>query len=251
MKIEKLPKKLSAEPLIDAVCEVRFISSPPASDILTGLLFKELGGGASVQLQRLPASQIPPEIRNSDPNLKSTPLTRLIWGNIALGISDSSLAVSVIGKYPGWEQFKPKIIQIITTAIQSGILSSIERYSIKYVDIIPNPSNSTTGGLDIEIKVGNYNIDKEVAQIRIEIPDTPFLHIIQTITKAEATLASGEKKSGSLVDVDTISIDTHSDPAIFMTSLPDNLQDAHMRNKRIFFECLTPETLESLGPQYD
>ena len=251
MKIERLPKKLSAEPLIDAVCEIRFTPSAPASNILTGLLFKELGGAENVRLEALPASQIPPEIRNSDPAFRSTPLMRLVWGNISVGISDSSIVISVIGKYPGWENFKPKILQVAQATVNSGILSTIDRYSIKYVDIIQITQPSPTGGLDLNIRVGNYQIANEVALVRIEVPDTPFLHIIQTITQAEAALASGEKRSGSLVDVDTISISTPANPAEFLDSLPNNLEDAHKKNKRIFFECLTEETLNALGPEYE
>lgn len=251
MKIDKLPVKLSAEPLVDAVCEIRFTSIAPASSILPGLLFKELGGGKSLTLEPLPASQIPTEMRQADPMLRVAPLMRLLWENFSIGIGESTVSVSISGSYPGWSMFKPAITRVMSSAIRSGIIQSVDRYSIKYVDIMPSGLGQSVGGLDLSLRIGAYQLTNEVAHVRVEVPDGSYIHIIQAITKAEAKLQNQEKRSGSLIDVDTISTGFDPAPETFLSNLSAYLDDAHARNKRIFFECLAEETLQNLGPIYE
>lgn len=250
MKIDRLPIRLNAEPLVDALCEMRFQAAIPASGILPGVLFTQLGSD-NLKLEALPASQIPAAVRHRDPMLNAAPLVRLLWGNFAIGIGEAAVAVSVIGKYPGWSDFKPAIIKVIGAVIGSGIVQRIDRYSVKYTDVIPLGSKQPVGGLDLKVSVGNHAVSSEAAQISVEILDDPYVHIVQAITNAEAVLPNGEKRSGSLVDVDSISTSIASDPHEFLKDLPQNLDQLHQKNKRIFFECLTQETLESLGPIYE
>lgn len=251
MKIEKLPTKLSTEPLVDALCEMRFTPTTPASSILPGLLFKELGGGQNFRVSALPASQIPPEVRQVDPMLQFAPLMRLLGQGFAIGIGDSVVTVSIHGKYPGWSEFKPAIMKVFEATIGSGIVNNINRYSLKYVDVIPFDFNQPKGGLDLNLSVGLHYLKTEAAHIRMEVLDNPYIHIIQAITNAEAVLTTGEKRGGSLIDVDTISMEFDSTLDGFVNNLPKNLDEAHSKNKREFFECLTEETLKNLGPVYE
>ena len=78
MKIDRLPIRLGAEPLLEAVCEMRFASSFPASNILPGLLLQGLQAeGNQISMQRLPASNLPKEMREIDPALRDAPLIGL------------------------------------------------------------------------------------------------------------------------------------------------------------------------------
>jgi len=251
MKVEKLPTKLTAEPLIDALCEMRFSAAVAASNILPGLLYKELGGGANVRLETLPASQIPPELRQADPMLQATPLMRLFWEGFVIGVGDSSVTVSIYGKYPGWPKFKSAIMKVMDATIRSGIVTKIQRYSIKYIDVIEFGAGRPAGGLDLSLSIGAHKLQGEVAHIRVEVHDSPYIHIIQAITTAEAALVGGERRRGSLIDIDTISTDPDSVPDGFMKSLAENLDIIHTKNKRVFFECLTEQTLQDLGPIYE
>lgn len=70
------PDKLTKEPLIDAVFELRFSSASPAANFLPGFLFAKLEP-KEWNIEQLGAAQIPPHIRASDPNLKFQPLQKI------------------------------------------------------------------------------------------------------------------------------------------------------------------------------
>ncbi len=64
----KLPKRLKRNPILEAIAEVRFLSSVP-NDAVIGLVF------SSVQdifgkPENLPILQLPAALREADPNLK-------------------------------------------------------------------------------------------------------------------------------------------------------------------------------------
>ena len=69
MPTRSLPTNLKKDPLVDAVFEIRFSSSIPASSVVPGILFSKLKGQA--QIERLPASDIPSQLRMLNPALQS------------------------------------------------------------------------------------------------------------------------------------------------------------------------------------
>ena len=74
--LTKLPLKLGKEPLIEALFEMRFKATAPVSNILPGLLFTKFKG--EKKIEKLPAAQLPEELRKVDPSLHYAPLLRFI-----------------------------------------------------------------------------------------------------------------------------------------------------------------------------
>lgn len=252
MKIDRLPIRLGAEPLLEAVCEMRFVSSFPASNILPGLLLQGLRAeGSQISMQRLPASNLPKEMREIDPALRDAPLIGLKWGGRNILIGDSMISVSCGKNYPGWSAFRADIEKVFRIATGSQIIQSITRFSLKYVDLIPGGNLETAGGLDISVKLGELSLDRQNTVIRMEVVDPPFLHVVNAMTSADAVQDGSAPVRGSLIDVDTLHLSPQASVQEFMDRLVHNLDDAHARNKRMFFECLTQETLDRLEPSYD
>ena len=249
MKIERLPTRLGAEPLLEAVCEMRFASSLPAANILPGLLFQGLQTDAiQISMLSLPASEVPKEMRAVNPALRDAPLIALKWGGRVISIGDSLISVSVTNKYPGWQTFRADIEKVFQIAATSQIIESITRYSLKYVDVIPNGNLQLAGGFDISLKLGELTIDRQNTSIRMEVVDPPFIHVVNALTAADAVRDGSAPIRGSLIDVDTIHLSPETSVQAFMARLTESLDDAHARNKRMFFECLTKETLAQLEP---
>ncbi len=248
----KLPSKLGKEPLVDVIFELRFMASIAASDILPGALFSKLGGSSELKVQRLPASQLPEVLRKSDPLLRYAPLLNMEWGDFNLLIGDGSIAIGCKLPYPGWSSFKPAIIKVVTAVIEIGIVQGVERYSLKYVDLVPaHELEAQVKALNWGIRMGKHQLREEVAALRIEISREEFLHIINVQTGAVASLADGRMLVGLALDVDTILSVSAGEPADVLADLPDRLDALHMANKSVFFECLTPETIQSLEPSYE
>lgn len=252
MKFDRLPTRLGAEPLLEAVCEMRFQSSYPASNILPGLLLHGLRtDGVDIPMQVLPASNVPKEMRAVDPALRDAPLIALNWGDRTISIGDSLISVSSAKRYPGWKVFRADIERVFQIAAASQIIQSISRFSLKYVDVIPGGDTYPAGGLDIDLKLGELRLVRQNTAIRMEVQDPPFLHVVSTITAADAMREGAAPVRGSLIDVDTLHLAPEPDVQPFMARLSESLDDAHFRNKRMFFECLTQDTLDRLEPTYD
>lgn len=133
-----LPITLEREPLVDAVFEVRLNDVPPLADILPGFLLHELGKGTTVS--RLPAAEIPYPMRREDINLQFAPIQRVETGRFSILVGDRNAIVSCKLPYPKWPNFKPVILDVMARLARVGLEGSIERYSVKYVNLIQAPT---------------------------------------------------------------------------------------------------------------
>lgn len=245
-----LPKKLKKEPLIDAVFELRFSSQVPASIVLPGLLFEKLEGGKSIR--SLPVSQLPKPLRDSDPNLKFAPLSRIEWGNFFVSVSDSSVAISSKYPYSGWNLFKPAITRVVQIVAESNIIDTIERYSMKYVDMLQSlDAKQKVSMINCGLSIAGHSLEKEPFQLRIEIPRDGFINAVQVASSAQAELHDGTKMEGLIIDVDSFPPPGGFSTAVLLENFSEKLEAIHQTNKAMFFDCLTPEAITSLEPEYE
>lgn len=253
MESMKLPTKLGKEPLIDAVFELRFTSNAAASDILPGALFALLSqDGQSVSVEKLALSQIPEGVRRADPNLQYAPVVKLNWQRYSLLISDGSIGVGCTMPYPGWIAFRGAISKVAEALVKVGIVNSLDRYSIKYVDIVPFPNiEEQVQGLNLQLRVGHHELKSEIASIRIEVPRDNFLHLVSIQTGALVEMNGLPRIEGVVVDVDSICRVPDLQLRKFIDEMEIRLEEVHKANKIMFFECLTPNTVTSLEPNYD
>lgn len=245
-----LPKKLNKEPLIDAVFEVRFTTAMPASVILPGYLFDKLNGTKSIEA--LPISQLPKLMRDADPSLRFAPLSRLNWDQFLINIGDFSVSISCKYPYPGWGAFKPAIIQVITFLVEIGIVETVERYSMKYVDLIPSSDiQQQVSMINLGVTIAGHKLEKEPFQLRMEIPRDGFINIVQVTSSATVALYNKTTKEGLAVDVDTIVNQNAVSMQTLLEGFSDKLEAIHQTNKAMFFDCITPSTIALLEPVYE
>jgi uncharacterized protein (TIGR04255 family) len=251
MENRKLPTKLGKEPLVDVVFEVRMKSKVPLSTLLPGVLLGTLLKGSSPTVVRLPAAHIPDEIRVKDEQLRYTPLLAIEWGSFRLLIGDESIIVACSLPYPGWAKFKSAILDAVRTVLGTGLVERIERYSVKYVDLISLPSLvEQIKALNWDVRLGGHKLSAEVATLRVEVARDGFTQLIGVQTGAVVAFKQGGTSSGVLIDVDTICKVDSGDVAAFDQSLSDGLESMHASNKEIFFECLSNEMIRHLEPTY-
>lgn len=250
-----LPKKLKKEPLVDALFEVRFLPTIPAvPSLLPGLLLTTLQAlwKESLQVERLQTSDIPSQMRNADPFLKYQPLLKLSGERFMLLVGDWSLTVGCKLPYAGWSEFKLKIIEVMDVLKGSTLVKELERYSMKYVDIVDGRTLAEqVGRANMEIRIGSHTLAAEPFTVRLEIKQGEFTNLLHVAGQAQVTLPGGTVRSGLLIDVDTVALHRTADFAQFTAELPDRLERIHTENKTRVFECLTPETIEYLEPVYD
>lgn len=245
-----LPNKLNKEPLIDAVFEVRFSSEVPASVIMPGYFFNKLEGNKNIE--SLPVAQLPKPVRDADPNLRYAPLSRIDWSDFFISISDYSVSISCKHPYCGWKLFKPAIIVLIGILEESNIVSKVERYSMKYIDLIPSQDiQQKVAMINFDVSIAEHRLEKEQFHLRIEIPRTDFVHAVQMISTAQVVLHNGIKLEGLIIDIDTFVPQYDASVQSLREDLPNRLEAIHLANKTMFFNCLTPQALKQLEPIYD
>lgn len=251
MNDNPLPKKLKKEPLVDAIFEVRFSSGTVASNVIPGFFFAKLQPKEWV-VDPLPIADVPGKVRSLDPNLRYQPLMRIHWDDFFILVGDNTLGVACKMPYPGWAEFSERIAVIIGLLIDSKIVKTIDRYSLKYVDVIEDDTLAKQiQKINIDIRLGSHAVREDKFTIRIEIPYDIFINVLQIAVPATATMPEGQKRVGALVSIDTQCKYQNSDLAKFNAELRSRLDTIHIVNKKMFFDCLTRETIDYLEPIYE
>lgn len=252
MVMTKLPKALNHEPLIDAVFEVRFKDDLGSSlaDILPGYLFHGLEPKPA--LQRLPSADLPFPVRQANIGMKYAPIIRLDWDKYFISIGDNSLAVSCKLPYPKWPNFKQTILDIVSRVAKSGISSAVDRFSLKYVNVIEGTSiGQQLSKINMKICLGSINVLSDPVNLQVHITSDNIIHIISVMAGAEVSLLNNKKLSGIIVDVDSIYNVISNEFKINSPDFETILDKIRFDNKSLFFECLKSETIDEMGPEYE
>jgi uncharacterized protein (TIGR04255 family) len=252
MSTIRLPSKLAKEPLIDVIFELRFSSHRTGvSALITGQLFTHLTGLGNIE--PLPIAHLPQQIRDTDPMLQFSALSRIVWGRYVILIGDRSIGVGCLMPYPGWAAFKIAIKTVIDLLYRADLINSIDRHSIKYVDFFETGENNALAlsHFNVDLSIGKHVVKAENTVMRVEIPRGQFLHAVQLISTAHIQESSGGVRTGAILDVDTHMTTPNNGVALFVTELPTLLEKIHLANKQMFFECLSEAGLSNLEPQYE
>jgi uncharacterized protein (TIGR04255 family) len=241
-----VPTRLKKEPLIEAIWEIRFSNAATAvSELLPGILYRSWGAPRVV---RLPTADIPSPIIEADPNLRYVPKIRLESENRAVQIGDRAISLSQRRPYSGWSAFSEDIRQLWAVVRNTGLLPQLERFSLKYIDLISLPEPKGLACLNLKVELGEHEVSNRPVQLRAEIEQGEFAHIIHIASPAEVTLPGLLcPLKGVLVDIDTVVALGGADS---WDRLDHELDAAHAAGKVLFFGLLTADTLAYLEPEY-
>jgi uncharacterized protein (TIGR04255 family) len=246
-----LPSRLKKEPLIDAIFEIRVKNEAPLSSLLPGVLRNELVGGQAIVPERTPAASIPDQFRNSDPQLVYAALLTMQWDKYKILIGDRMVAIACLLPYPGWVEFRQAIQSVMTVLKKAGLVAEVERYSLKYVDLIPGETLADqVKALDWHVNIGGHVVAEEVATLRSEFRIDEYQTIISVQTGAVVNFHGKGTAGGLILDVDSIYNRASMRMEEFMASIADRIDAIHASNKRVFFKCLSAEALKALEPDY-
>lgn len=253
MNVDRLPTKLSKEPLLDVVFECRFLSDSESSvtHILPSLFITE-SEYKSAKVVKLSNSDIPEEVRNRDLNLRYLPLVKVELENYDYFVGDNSYSISCKLPYKGWKNFKEEILSSLQTLEASGVTKHIESYHMKYVDFLKAESIEEQFKLvDISVKIRKVELYNQVYNLALRLDKPDCTNIIKVILGAEATIDGKEGHvRGIAIDIDTIKqvegnfVDIKHDTS-------QSLELMHEEGKKEFFKILTSEALSDLEPKYE
>lgn len=245
--MQDLPVRLEREPLVDALFEVRVNSSSSLADVIPGFLVHDLGGDA--RITRLPAADLPFPVRKQDLNLQNAPLLRVEWGNFLISVGDRNVVISCKMPYPKWPNFKAMILDILGRIAKLNPEGSVERYSLKYVNVIPatNYANQI-GKVRMAVTLGDLQVCDQHVSLQVHEKTADAIHIYNIVTGAQARTSGGKETAGILVDID--SIRNFNAPSLkeLASNIEEDLEALRQENKLKFFSCLTESTIKEMGP---
>lgn len=247
--MQPLPKTLDREPLVDALFEVRLVEISAIADILPGFLFGDFG--PSTKIGRLPVAELPRDLRANDPNLQFAPIVRIELDHYIISVGDRSVLINCKLPYPKWVKFKEFILDILRRIATIGIAVKVERYSLKFVNLIQAPTLAEqVSKINMSISLGDVTVKNNHANIQVHYNENDIVHILSAIIGAQSRLADGRLVFGAVVDVDSIRNVDAMDFATFANGFEPGLEELRQANKRKFFGCLTQKTIDEMGPQY-
>ncbi len=240
-----LPQKLARPPIVEAAFELRFEPrKQSAADLLVGLLYSSPSLKSYQQrVHALPAASMPRPIRDNDPRLRYLASHQLSGDGEHVLIGDRVLGLSKT-KYRGWGELKESIKALMQAARGTELLGSLERYSLKALNILPVEPSGALGSLNAKFEIANGPAPEQGFQFRTEFVSGEFTTIVEIAASANLTI-EGQVKSGMLISVDTV---RSKGAEGIWDDMERRLEELHRELKHQFFELLTPATVKALGP---
>jgi len=244
----KIPVRLKKEPLLEAVWEIRFSGTKPSvADLMPGMLFRTLSGKYR-NIVRLPIADIPATIVEHDPNLRYAPKIRLENDNQVVQIGEHVISLNCRRPYSGWTQFSADIRELAKAVQDTGLIERLERFSLRYIDLIELAQPIGLDCLNLTLKLGEYEINTRPVELRTKIEEGDLIHIVQITSPAEVVIPKeGGRLKGVLLDIDTIRLLAEEGS---WYDINEYLDDVHMACKKMFFSLLKPEAIDKLEPEY-
>lgn len=246
-KATKIPKKISPCPIIEAVVELRFKpTSGTPKEAIPGILYNKLIGTDFSEFNKLPVTEIPEFVRESDPNLKYAALYASQHKNIPslrfqFGPRSCSLVSGI--DYTGWDVLYRELSKMVEDIHSLKFVKEIERIGLRYISFFKDENifKNTHASCDL---AGNSMLESATT-LRSEFKLDSFFCALQMSNTAH--LSDG--KSGSLIDIDvfkTFPEETDLQIEPFLGAI----KDAHDLEKMVFFSLLKEEYLRKLNPEY-
>ena len=246
---KRIPKRLRIEPLLEAVCELRFDGDPAAGGALPGILFEKLkAAGRTAAIESSPLASVPLAVRNTQEAWRYAPTSVLRYDNYAVLTGDRVAALSVTRPYPGWTKYQQQISKLVGWLRDSNMVSTPEQWTLKYLDLFECGPEEIFKKLRAQIRVGKWRPEPGELRLQMKVQQSVFDGVVQIMNPGRVTVA-GQLKQGLVTDVQ---VTWKNQPGgDFWRDLSAMLDQARAACHELFFGLLTEETLKAHGPIYE
>ncbi len=246
----KLPVSIDPCPIIDATLEIRFQTAVPGP-ALPGLVYDKLKAGFP-RVSQIPTIPFSEEVAKGNPALRYQAQARLEAENFAALVGPNVFAVGVLGRYSKWAQVSKGYLDAIKGFMDAMPSITLERFGLRYTNLFPG---NILSKLNLGISIVDRPVTGEDTVLRATILAHPFKIQIQIVTDAtikpgDARLAIDPDVPGTLVILDCYKDQLALEPS-FLSKIQENLEEAHSKEKQLFFEMLKEELLNTLNPKYE
>lgn len=238
----KRPTKITPDPIIDAVVELRYESAFPP-DVILGMIFAQVKSKYS-DFQKLPITTIPEDIRNSDPGLLFNPHYQAELAPFKFNVGPRVISLSNTGSYTGWkEKYFPELKELLQHVKNAGIVKRFSRLGVRYIDFF---EMDIYGKINLAIYLNDKPLESLQSVFSAIFKNDEFLTRVQVVNNAVVNV-NGTEKTGSIVDTDT-----YFEPqgGFDFDGLNELIDKCHEGSVNFFFNLLKKEFLETLNPEY-
>ena len=236
-----LPRLLKQDAIVESLLELRFDHNQVGEVVLGRLA--AAAAWHDYHSQRLPFSDLPPSIRDSDANLRHQPLLQFqnSNGTEVVKIGPRVISLHRLSGYPGWAKFRERQIVMIDTLVEIVPDCQITRMGLRYINAL-SPSHGFSSFWDMNLTVqvdGERPAETMAAYYRY--PSGSNCEVQVSI--AHPTYVNGPLIPGSVAMVD---VDVYTPQPVGSVSKDTILQwldDAHTSEKQAFFKLWPSDKL--------
>lgn len=239
----KRPTKITPDPIIDAVVELRYESDVPPDAIL-GMLFAQIKSKYA-DFKQLPIATIPEEIRKNDPGLRFNPYYQAESGLFKLNVGPRVISLSNTGQYVGWKnEYFPELKELLKSVETAGIVKHFSRLGVRYIDFF---ESDVYENINLSITLNESPLESIQTTLSAIFQNKGgFLTKTQVLNNVTANVQEKEK-IGSIIDTDTYYVPQDMFGFDELNGLIDR---CHEESVTFFFSLLKPEFLATLNPEY-
>jgi uncharacterized protein (TIGR04255 family) len=246
----RLPVSIEPCPIIDATLELRFKTTVPGP-AMPGLVYEKLKTQFPKisQVQTVPFNEAAAKL---NPALRYQSHARLDSENFAVLVGPNVFAVGVVGLYTKWAQVSKGFSNAIAAFVDSIPEITPERFGLRYTNFF---SGNILSKLNLGIAVADRGITGADTYLRATIDAHPFKIQVQIVTDAQVTPGDPRLPVDPDVPSTLVILDCYKDQLAlepdFLSKIQENLEEAHTKEKILFFEILKDELVERLNPRYE
>ncbi len=228
-------------PIVETTMDIYCTFQIP-NDAVIGVIYNllqqtEIG---VLKLEKLPISNIPEEIRKSDPNLRNRPTHQIICNEGVILIGANSLSFGILPPYKSWEVSQAFIRKVLTFIKNAPIIKGITHVSLKYLNFF---KLNIFEKINLTINFKNNKITYPSTIFRTEIPAKrkDCINVLQ-ITNGVHIKNQALKldDDGSLVDITIVSKN------VSLVNIEAVIEDTHYEAKALFFDLLNADFIKTL-----
>ena len=239
--------RLTEAPIIDFVCEIRFESAVPRlSDILCKSLaeaFPDLIAPTNRRGPELPFP-LPPGLEVAF----GGNITQLVFQDgMNVNVAERAVGVGVAGPYRGWGDLRPRIKDVFATVLASTLITKVSRCSVKYTNFFPGTPVDMESILNVSVELGGRRVRANGSQVRTEFKDGNDVSIVQIINPVKVEGRGDDENQGLLLDIDCIRSFSQSRD---IDTLMEQVDAVHTQEKKVFFDLLSANARDAMGPVY-
>lgn len=236
-----LPKRVKNCPILEAILEVRFETGFD-NDAVYGSVYSVVKSDWA-KGDKLPITEIPHFIRESDPALRFSPHYRLTKGDLLLQIGPAVISLVSKNPYVGSEVLFQEFDTVFDKLSKTDIFQRFVRVGVRYIDFF---DNNIFDGLNCSFALCGIPTHPQKTLVRTVIEGNDGFDL--TLQLAGRVVTETPNQTGFVFDVDTA---CELNDSASIEEVKRLLKSGHTQQKQLFFSLLKPETLAMMEPEYE